>query len=51
MALAQRTGRSRHRLVLLALTAITLMVALVADFLFLPPLLIWLAGEKPGRGP
>jgi hypothetical protein len=34
-----------------ALTAITLMVALVADFLFLPPLLIWLAGEKPGRGP
>ena len=32
-----------------ALTAITLIVALVADFIFLPPLLIALGGKLPGR--
>ena len=33
-----------------ALTAITLAVALIADFLFLPPLLIALAGKRGGGG-
>lgn len=33
-----------------ALTAITLAVALIADFLFLPPLLIALAGKSGGAG-
>ncbi len=32
-----------------ALTAITLVIALIADFLFLPPLLIALAKKKSGR--
>jgi len=32
------------------LTAITIAFALVADFLFLPPLLIFLAGDRPGAG-